>query len=164
MQTDYLIKGMDSPTLVYSICGTGHFTTNIKPLWYSLNEVKLASYQLSMVFEPTDFLPERFKSACRHYSISVRPNKSFALIFREFLAENEVRYVIVTCPENEKGEAYFHFEILAKNLEPGEEVGPLLWKTDEELLKKRGYELVKYGDDKTASFFSVLFNQKKAAC
>ena len=162
MRTDYLIKGMDSPTLVYSICGTGHFTANIRTKWYSLREIKLAAGRLSMEFDPTELLPEPYKSSCRDYSISIRPDKHFSLIFRELLSENEVRYAIVTCPIDEDGEAYFHFEILDKQLEPGEKVGPIRLNTTTELLKGFGYELVKYGDGKTASFFSVLFNQKKA--
>lgn len=162
LRTDYLIKGMDAPTLTYVITGTSHFASNIKPQWYRLCEIKLAFGRLTMDFAPTDHLPPQFRSDCKHFSITVNPHRDFALYFREFLDDGAVGYILASCKMNTDGKPYFHIDMLEKTLEDGEEADDLRLTTSTESLQEHGYRLAKETDDLFLSCFSILFNYKRA--
>ena len=97
---DFLIQGLNNPTIKLMVEGTGHFMQNIVPAWYQLNQVELTPLRAIMSFSPVAVLPNELCSPV-DYCISVAPHTEFQLVAEEIeessSAPTSIRYIILKC-------------------------------------------------------------------
>jgi hypothetical protein len=159
---DYLLMGLEAPTLNCTISGTGHFAHNIVPSWYFLDEVELVAGEACMAFRPTENVPNELRKVCDHCNISVLPHKDFMLIVRE-VVNSTSRYVLLTCRVKD-GEIFFHYDVLQKAvIAEVEEKGSIRPDTTVKTLVESGYIIISSADSKSPNFFAVILDHNEAA-
>ena len=156
MDANYLLKGLDSLSLNYTIMGNSHFMQNINPDLYRLELVTLSSGIAEMSFKPTDNVPEELRESCHDYTISVHAHKDFSLVIRTVYCCT-VRYMVLCCLIDENGETHFHYDVLQKPVAGATMNDPIYRDTTYEYLRDNGFEPMERFDDSKTSAYTVVF-------
>lgn len=158
MDANFLIKGLDSLTLNYTIMGNVHFMQNIYPGQYRLKLVTLGDGIAEMSFEPTENVPQELRESCKEYTISVHAHKCFSLIVRVARC-NTVRYLILSCLEDKHGKPFFHYDVMQKPVAGATMEDPIYRDTTYQYLRDNGFESMERCDDSDSDCSMVLFEE-----
>ena len=162
--TDFLIQGLDSPSLPATISGTGHFRNNIASAWYQVDELVLSGEEAIISFMPTNDIPEEYRS-CAEYSIRLFPHKDFRLIVRKVYStpnSKALKYIFLDC-RVENDVPCWHYDILQKSIKD-EAVHPIHRDDTVADLLEKGYALIGSGcDDIFDPHTTIIEHRRKAS-
>ena len=151
MTQDYLIQGLESPTLEVIVDGTGHFLKNVISAWYCLVQVELTADRVNMTFEPSEHLPDELIGQKGQYTLSVRPDPQFALTVSETDQEGSAyanKVVLLRCCPDDKGRLVFNYEIFVKTAAIVSSLKMSCIGASHEKLLADGYTLIATGNSK----------------
>jgi hypothetical protein len=149
---DFIMRGLDEPSVRISIDGTSHFVHNMVPGWYRIDRIELNAGRINMVFMPNPDLPEVL--GVEPCNVTISPNKALEIVVKvvdnsEDNTSATIKYAIINCKTAEDGHAYFHFDILEKDT-PYHPKQTINMMASVELLLGKGYKLVRSCDDESA--------------
>ncbi len=131
----YLLRGLDAFDLEFECDGSVHFLHNLMPEMYDLRSIQLINGKVNLFFAPGQNLPEPLQVR-KSYRLTLAANEKIEIISKQLTEDDTTIYVVINCKTDEEGRQFFHYDILKKAEEDGENSHIPLGVTINELVEQ----------------------------